>query len=158
MSKHTVLGVIAKMALLPCFLLAATPVDKPRTYLVSIVDVPLAPGESIQSFSISTWGVEFRKVCSIPGGWRITAGSSATPDGNLDGTGSHGATWFSRSSPTELRDFVLVTLYGPIQHADIANGPDATFKGNAMISTRDDERKATLTSRNIRLVPARGCR
>ena len=31
--------------------------------------------ESIEAFSVKTWGVRFRSVCSIPGGWRIKAGS-----------------------------------------------------------------------------------
>lgn len=146
-------------AILPLLALtvAAAPVDHPRTYLLSLVDVPLAAGESMESFSIATWGVEFTSVCRIPGGWRIKAGSSATPDGELAGEGSQGATWFNRRSPPELRSFVLVTLYGPIQNNDVRNGPDATFKGKATISTDSGERDAPLTYKNLRLTPATRC-
>ncbi len=42
--------------------------------------------ESIEAFSLKTWGVAFRSLCSIPGGWRIKAGSElirvrVQPDG-----------------------------------------------------------------------------
>jgi hypothetical protein len=145
--------------ILPLMLLATTsaPADHPTTYLLSIIDVPLNNGESIESFSISTWGVEFRAVCKIPGGWRIRAGSSATPDGVLEGEGSQGATWFNRSSPSELRDLVLVTLYDEVQRSDVRNGEDATFKGFATVSTPNGEKKTRLSYRNVRLTPARDC-
>jgi hypothetical protein len=144
---------------LPLMLLAtgSVPTDHPRTYLVSIVGVPLKPGESIESFSISTWGVEFRAVCKIPGGWRIKAGNSATPDGVLEGEGSQGATWFNRGSPRELQRVALATLHAPVQRSDVRNGPDATFKGTATVSTDNGERKVRLTYRNVQLTPARHC-
>jgi hypothetical protein len=145
--------------LLPVILAATTaaPQDHPKTYLVSVVGIPLKSSESIESFTISTWGVEFQAVCKIPGGWRIKAGRSATPDGVLKGEGSQGATWFNRGSPPELRHVALVTLYGPIQKNDVRNGPDATFKGTAIISTDNGERKVRLTYRNVQLSPARRC-
>jgi hypothetical protein len=133
------------------------PGDHPRTYLVSVVGVPLKAGESIASFSITTWGVEFNAICKIPSGWRIKAGSSATPDGVLEGEGSQGATWFNQSSPRELRGLDLATLYAPVQRTDVRNGPDATFKGTATVSTDNGERKARLTYRNVQLTPARHC-
>jgi hypothetical protein len=144
--------------LLSLVLLASgtVPTDHPQTYLVSVVRVPLKAGESIESFSIATWGVEFRAICKIPGGWRIKAGSSATPDGVLEGEGE-GATWFNRGSPRELRGFALATLYAPVQRSDVRNGPDATFKGTATVSTNNGERKARLTYRNVQLTPARHC-
>lgn len=145
--------------LLPLALLstASAPADRPHTYLVSIVDIPLRSGESMESFSIATWGVEFKVVCAIPGGWRIKAGNSAAPDGVLEGEGSQGATWFDQRSPVELRNFVLITLYGPVQADDVRNGPDATFKGQVTISTEEGERKAALTYKNVRLVRAARC-
>lgn len=139
---------------------AAAPVDHPRTYLLSIGRIPLKDKESIEAFSIKTWGVEFRAVCNIPGGWRIKAGSSASPNGEIEGQGSQGATWFNRSSPNELRNFVLVTLYAPVQRADIGsadNGVPATFKGAVTISTDDGDVQRALTYRNITLTPARRC-
>jgi len=151
---------------LPPFLLfCASPAAAwAETYLVSIVDVPLAYGESIEAFSFSTWGVTFNAVCHIPGGWRIKAGSSATPDGVLEGEGSHGATWFVRSSPDELRDLVLVTLYGPVQPDDILSSTGegetlipATFAGYASISAEQEGKRVVLTTANIRLAAAKGC-
>ena len=111
----------------------------------------------MESLSIATWGVEFRSVCKIPGGWRIKAGNSATPDGGLEGEGSQGATWFNRQSPSELRNFVLIALYDAVQRYAVRNGPDATFKGYATINTKDGERKAALTYKNVRLTPSRRC-
>jgi len=144
---------------LPLALLAtaSAPVAHPQTYLVSIVSLPLKSGESMEGFSIATWGVEFKAVCKIPGGWRIKAGNSATPDGTLEGEGSQGATWFNRQTPPELHNFVLITLYDDVQRDDIRNGPDATFRGYATISNENGERKASLTYKNIRLIASRRC-
>lgn len=140
----------------------AAPADQPRSYLLSVGGIPLQNTESIEAFSISTWGVEFKAVCRVPGGWRIKAGSSATPNGELSGEGSQGATWFNRSSPPELASFVLVTLYAPVQRADVRSRDGsslipATFKGYATISTDDGERRRPLTYRNVSLRPARSC-
>lgn len=118
-------------ALLPLLLIGAASADHPRSYLLSIGGIPLRDTESIKAFSIKTWGVEFNAVCRIPGGWRIKAGSSATPNGELEGEGSQGATWFNQSSPKELKAFLLVTIYAPVQREDIGspdNGIPATFK------------------------------
>lgn len=144
---------------------AAAPVaDHPQTYLLSVIGLPVADTESIKAFSLKTWGVEFNSVCRIPGGWRIKAGSSASPDGELSGEGSQGATWFNKSSPIELRSFVLVTLYAPIQRRDIrTTGADstgvipATFKGYTTLETDAGDRHVPLTYRNVRLTPASTC-
>lgn len=136
---------------------ASAPIDHPRVYLASIVNLPLRAGEQMERFSIDTWGVEFRVVCHIPGGWRIKAGSSATPDGVLEGEGSQRATWFNSRNPVELRNVALVVVYGDVQLADILNGPDATFQGHAVMSGPDDERRAALGYRNVRLTPAKRC-
>lgn len=150
--------------LLPLALMAASaaPADTPRSYLLSIEQMSLKPGERIMAFSMETWGVEFISVCRIPDGWRIKAGSSATPNGEIEGNGSQGATWFVHGSPKELQSFVLVRLSGPIQREDIGtpgNGIPATFTGNVTISTDDDEDgvQRALTHRNIVLTPAKGC-
>lgn len=149
-------------ALLPLamLLIGAAPADHPRSYLLSIGRIPLKDTESIEAFSIKTWGVRLRSVCSIPRGWRIKAGSSATPNGNLEGEGSQGATWFNKSSPKELQTFVLVTLYAPVQREDIGSpddGEPATFKGTATINTDDGDEQRALTYKNVTLTPARRC-
>jgi len=147
--------------------LAVTPAqrDQPRTYLLSIGGIPLNDAESIESFSFDTWGVEFREVCHIPDGWRIKAGSSLTPNGELSGEGSQGVTWFNQSNPKELHNFVLVTLYDRVQREDIRTQSSddnalipAIFKGYAIISTDDGDRKVALSYKNVTLKPARQCR
>ena len=149
-------------ALLPLAMLlaGAGPADHSRSYLLSIGRIPLRNTESIEAFSIKTWGVEFSSVCNVPRGWRIKAGSSATPDGDLEGEGSQGATWFHKNSPTELHAFVLVTLYAPVQREDIGSpdkGVPATFKGTATISTDGGDVKRPLTYKNVSLAPASRC-
>lgn len=138
----------------------AAPVDQPRTYLLSIGNIPLRGGESMESFSIKTWGVTFSAVCRIPPGWRIKAGGSATPNAEIEGQGSQGATWFNQSSPGELKRFVLVTLYAPVQRQDIGapdKGIPATFKGSVTINTDDRDVLRPLTYRNVTLTLARRC-
>jgi len=140
---------------------AASP-DRPRTYLVSVVGLPLETDDSLEAFSFSTWGVTFNAVCHVPPGWTIKAGGSATPQGGLAGEGSLGTTWFRQGNPPELRSLALATLYGPVQpdamrDADGAGVVPATFTGSATVATLDGERTRPLTDRNVRLVPARRC-
>lgn len=142
--------------------IGAAPADRPRSYLLSIERIPLkqkAP-ESIMGFSIQTWGVQFKSVCHIPAGWRIKAGNSASPEGEIEGIGSQGATWFQRGSPKELKALALVTLYAPVQRYDIGtsdNGIPSTFKGTATISTDEGDVQRELNYKNITLVPASRC-
>ena len=63
-------------------------------------------------------------------------------------------------SPKELQNFVLVTLYAPVQPQDIGtadNGIQATFKGTATISTDAPDVRRVLTYKNIKLTPADRC-
>ncbi len=145
-------------ALAALLLLAAAPapVDHPRTYLVSIVNIPLKPTERFSAFSISTWGASFNAVCRIPGGWTVKAGGDATPEGVLEGNASVGATWLVDKDAKELRNFVLVTLDGPVQRHNIGAVP-ATFKGHVVIETADKSRRVRLTFANLSLKPASRC-
>jgi len=141
---------------------AASAADHPHTYLLSVIGLPVKDTVSVKAFSFDTWGVEFNAVCRVPGGWRIKAGSSATPNGELGGEGSQGATWFNQRNPTDLHAFVLVTLYAPVQRADVktANGGGlipATFKGFATVETDDGDKRVPLTFRNVMLTPSRAC-
>jgi hypothetical protein len=145
-------------------LAATTPalVDHPQTYLASITDIPLRPGEALDGFSVSTWGVRFTSVCHIPGGWTIKAGGGATHEGVLEGEASLGATWLRQPSPSELRSIVLITFYAPVQRHDIGKAGGsvyvpATFKGHARLWADDAERKARLTYINVQLTPATRC-
>lgn len=147
---------------LPLSATVPAPVDHPKTYLASITDIPLKSGERIERFSISTWGVTFTAVCQIPSGWTIKAGGSATPEGVLEGEASLGTTWLSEASPKPLRDFVLIKLYEPVQRRDVGKegAPvyiPATFKGHALLSDDDAERKVRLSYANVRLTPASHC-
>lgn len=150
--------------LLPLILLvsAAGQADRPKTYLVSIEDVPLEAGESIEAFTVATWGVTFQAVCAIPSGWTIKAGGSLTPEGMMEGKGSLGISWLPDSSPPELKQFALVTLYGPVAHSalsdpDHSGGVPATFSGSATVSTEEGEKRVALTAENIRFGPADRC-
>lgn len=166
-SKHTVptpgLASLAGNFLLLLFILPLPAIarDRPAMFLASIVDVALKPGERIENFRVETWGVTFNAVCHVPRGWRIGAGNSATPEGVIEGQGSHGVTWFDKPSPLELRDFVLLTLYPPVRENDIGDAATsvipATFKGHATIQTTDAEHRVPLTHANLRLRPAAAC-
>jgi hypothetical protein len=153
------------MNLLFALALSATPpalVDHPKTYLASIASIPLKPGDRIEGFSISTWGVTFQAVCQIPYGWTIKAGGSATPEGTLEGEASLGTTWLNEASPKPLHALVLITLYQPVQRRDVGKegGPvyiPATFKGKARLWADDAERKVSLNYANILLTPASRC-
>ena len=150
--------------LLPLILLASAAVqaDRPENYLVSVVDVPLEAGESIEAFTVATWGVTFQTVCAIPSGWTIKAGGSLTPEGVMEGEGSLGISWLPESSPPELKEFALVALYGPVANTalidpDHSGGVPATFSRSATVSTEDGEKRVALTAENIRLRPADRC-
>ncbi len=141
---------------------AASAVDHPHTYLLSIIGLPVKDTVSVKAFSFDIWGVQFNSVCRVPEGWRIKAVSSATPNGELSGEGSQGATWFNQRSPKTLRAFVLVTLSDPVQRTDVktAGGSGlipATFKGFATVETDDGDGRIPLTFRNITLTPAAAC-
>jgi hypothetical protein len=155
--------VVPMMPLLPLFLQLPVPVekDRPATYLLSVT-IPLGADERISSFSLDSWGVQFEAVCRIPSGWRIKAGSSATPDGVLEGEGSHGATWLGRKGMREIDRLVLITFDGPMQRdairsADGSSLIPATFAGHATIETPDASREAPIGTDNIRLTRASRC-
>lgn len=139
---------------------ASSPVDRPHRFLLSVVAIPLKGDDSLESFAFETWGVKFKAVCHIPDGWRIKAGSSLSSNGDFEGEGSQGITWYRQSSPKELRSVVLVELFSPVQRSDIhqADGVvPATFNGYATVETDDGDRKVALNFRNIRLSPASRC-
>lgn len=150
--------------LLPLILLASgpAPADPPQTFLVSIIDVPLRPGESLEGFALSTWGATFNAVCRIPAGWTVTAGGSLSPEGVLEGEGGQGGSWLRETSPAALRDVALVTLSGPVRRdavrsVDGSGEVPATFAGTASISTSDGDRQIPLTATNVRLTSADRC-
>ncbi|MBU3076411.1 hypothetical protein [Sphingomonas quercus] len=151
------------LTLLPLLLLApspapaaAAPVKYPRTFLASVVDLPLQKGESVAGFTFSMWNVEVWAVCRLPTGWKIKAGGDTSPDRELSGEGSQTSNWLTQKNPPQLANLVLVRLRGPVERAETRKGP-ATFKGIAVISTGDGERRAALGYRNISLKPATGC-
>lgn len=152
--KRRPLTALALLAAMPA------PVDHPQTYLASIVALPMRADERISAFAIETWGVEFLAVCRLPPGWRITAGSSASPNGDLKGQASQGITWLYGPSPTELAGLVLVRMVAPVQRRDARSGTGvvpATFKGIATVETPDASRRVRLSYSNMRLRPARAC-
>jgi hypothetical protein len=140
---------------------AAQP-DHPKTFLLSVGDIPVPRNEMIESFAFTTWGVTFKSVCHIPSGWTIKAGRSLTAEGTFEGYGSLGVSMPRSASPTAFRSLVLVELYAPVQRRDIhfpknSGEIPATFKGFATLSDGDSERKVPLSYLNVRLAPARSC-
>jgi len=152
------------MLSLAFLLLAAAPAQThhPKTFLLSIGGIPVPRDEMIESFAFSTWGVTFKRVCSIPAGWTIKAGGSLTPEGTFEGYGSLGVSMPRSASPTVFRSLVLIELYAPVQRRDVhfpksSGERPATFNGFATLSDGDSERKVRLSYRNVTLVPARNC-
>ena len=105
-------------------------------------------------------------MCSVPPGWTMTAGSSASPDGKIAGEASQGVTFLDRSRLGRLESLVLVSMFGEVQREDVGKfGSDnylpATFKGKATVGTygldEDRSREIALTWENVRLVPAANC-
>lgn len=155
--------------MLPTFILTAlltakVPlVDHPKTYLASITGIKLGKDEFVDGFSIETWGVKERAVCHFPPGWSIDAGSSADPSGEIKGEASLGVTNLSPERLSELNGLVLITLSDTVQKKEIKTRDSdhpATFKGRVNIGTYgfdNKTRKAPLTYRNIKLVPADRC-
>jgi hypothetical protein len=133
--------------------------EQPRTFLAFIDGLAIGPQESLVDFELETWGVDFQAICHIPSGWRVEAGGNATPEGMLRARGTHGVTWLGQGHLRELQNFVLVTVHGPIRHADpeVQGGVvPATFKGRANIHG-DQARTVEITHENVRLIPANGC-
>ena len=135
-----------------------------RTYLASIVGLPLRAGEFMEKFSIDTWSVEVVAVCHFPPGWRLTVGKDASPDGIIAGEGSHGVAWLDRQrAKRELADLLVVRFDGAIyrQRVEEPGGAyrPASFNGTALFGAygSDAERTIKLTYANLRLVPAAGC-
>lgn len=60
-----------------------------ETQLLSI-KIPSSQYVWVDRFSIDTWGVRILAVCSIPEGWRITAGDYSDPAGILSGEAKEG--------------------------------------------------------------------
>lgn len=134
--------------------------DDAKTYLISLVNVPLGRDEQIMAFRFATWGVRVQAVCVVPPGWTIRAGGSLNPGGVLEGEGSLGTSWFRDTSPSELDRIVLVTLAGPLRGApvnDATGEVPATFAGTADVSTDKGVRQIALTTENLRLIPADRC-
>lgn len=121
-----------------------------QSYLVSIVDLPLEAGESIESFSLSTHHVSYQSICALPVGWTIKAGRTLRGDGVLEGEGSNGVTWLRHSSPPELEAVALITLD--------TEAARTSFGGSAMIVGIEGEREVALTEANVRLTASSECR
>ena len=148
------------IAITPAPAASSALVDHPKSYLVSILNIPLMADDRITGFSIKTWGVTFKTVCHIPPGWTISAGGSATPEGQLAGDASLGVTWLESGSSPEFKKMVLVDLYSPVQRRDVrvqGGTRPATFKGYAHLWNNDVERKVRLTWSNVELTPASRC-
>ena len=111
--------------------------EEPRTYLASVVDLPLGKGESVD---FSTWDVQVKSVCRVPSGWTIKAAGGGTSAGVLSGECGLGATWFNKRSAASLDKFILLQLVAPVQMREVRDASGvvpATFGGTAIIGARD---------------------
>ena len=135
--------------------------EKIGTYLASISGIRLNPGESIDAFTLNTWGVDFRAVCNIPNDWEITAGSHG-PEGRLVGAAGHGASQLRTQDLSRMRGLVLIQLLGDVQKVDLRDRTGvvpATFQGfvNVQSGSEDRSRRVKLTYANVKLTPAKKC-
>ena len=135
--------------------------EKAGTYLASISSVRLKQGESIDAFTLKTWGVDFLAVCNIPNDWEITAGSHG-PEGRLEGTAGHGASQLRTQDLRRMREIVLIQLESEVQKVDLRDPTGvvpATFQGfvNVQSGWEDRSRRVKLTYANVSLTPAKKC-
>jgi hypothetical protein len=153
------------LALIP-FLALASPVfaDDP-TELLSIHAV-IPENHYIDRFDISTWGVDILRVCDVPPGWTITAGTFGDAEGQLSGEGKIGVAYFS--TPTPLAQLFLIrvhdyrrveekTLVGP--HGEYSIHP-ASFSGEIEIGTYGHSPKLykkAITPEDFVRTPATNC-
>jgi hypothetical protein len=128
-----------------------------KTYILSLRELPLEADESIESFSLKTWGVEFKAVCHIPSDWELTAGRTG-PLGKLEGQAGHGASQLGHNRLRELRGLAIVELSGPVQTGQQGTVP-ATFAGEAKIHSgrAATARTMQLSSTNVQLTPSGAC-
>ena len=133
--------------------------DQPQRYLASITGITLGEGEGLDGFEIEAWGVEFKAVCRIPEDWEILAGRFGI-SGRLTGQAGHGASMIRAGDEDELRSLVLIELHGPVEPVAQPVGSGvipATFSGQAIVQSPEDERTIALTAANVKLVPASQC-
>jgi hypothetical protein len=122
-----------------------------------------ARGQYIASFDIKTWGVRVIAVCHIPGGWTISAGKNANPEGVLSGSAGEGAAFLDSESLHQLTDFFLVQVddYHPIDRGDCTkNCTPASFAGDFYIGeygSEDQPKPQRVLPSNIRLDAASRC-
>ena len=142
-----------------------------ETQLLSITGINLHPlksgsqptGQYIAGFNIETWDVRVIAVCHIPGGWTISAGKNANPEGVLSGSAGEGVAFLDADSFNQLTELVLVRVgdYNPIDKGDCTkNCTPATFAGNFYVGQYGSESEPELQRlqpSNIRLTPARRC-
>ena len=142
-----------------------------ETQLLSITGIKLQPlksgsqarGQYIASFDIKTWGVRVIAVCHIPGGWTISAGKNANPEGVLSGSAGEGVAFLDSESLHQLTDFFLVQVddYHPVDRGDCTkNCTPASFAGDFYIGeygSEDQPRPQRVLPSNIRLDVASRC-
>jgi hypothetical protein len=144
-----------------------------ETQLLSITGVHLQPlitasrstGQYMSGFDIRTWGVRVLAVCHIPGGWTISAGKNANPEGELYGSAGEGAAFLDSGNLHQLTDLFLVQVddYHPSDTGNCAKScTPASFSGNFYIgeygiNAEDEPIPRRVLPTNIRLSPAARC-
>jgi hypothetical protein len=146
---------------LALFLCASATAAQPRSYIVSLTGIQLGANEYVASFAITTWNVRFKAICKFPPGWILTAGRSASMNGTLSGTASHGVAFLDAKRLRALHGLALVTFDGPIRRSvgRPDRDPPATFAGTVNVGTYGSgrTRTATIGFGNVTLVPMIHC-
>jgi hypothetical protein len=135
--------------------------SKPGTYLVSLSGLSIDEKSYVSSFKIATWGVTLLATCRYPSGWFLRSGSSANPEGSMEGEASFGATYLDRTHLSELNGLFLIHLWDGVQ-TEVRGKTGvipATFDGEVLVGRydEDEERIVKIGSRNVRLTPATSC-
>lgn len=135
------------------------PMPAHAAQLISISGLNLAEDEYIAAIDIRTWGVFVRAVCSIPPGWKITAGKEIDPGGEVSGSASGFVANLNRKQLAELENMFLIA------DPDPAYRPPSTaipmFNGAISIGSykkpEAGEHDKKLEVGNFILTPAKGC-
>ena len=125
--------------------------------LLSIVALPVLPGQYVSGFQIHTTNVEVLAVCKIPDGWSITAASQGGPNGALEGQGVLGVAFVDGRNPDAFKGLFLIDTGRPAKGASAIG---RMFEGSVTVGRYGaDGKDAALALKpgSYRLLPATRC-
>ncbi len=102
-------GVWVRLLILPLCLWVGDPRlgrAEARRVLLSVQGLSIPPDDSIRSFHVETWGVNFVSVCHVPPAWELKSEKYEDPEGYLEGkSDTHG------EPLRQLSNMYLVDVY-----------------------------------------------